>query len=95
MSIWFGLTHHAFVLVLLIIVHLQIGEHRLEVAVYVAILHAELRIQRKTALHHIEAAIGAQQWVQRGHVGVVDSNVEVEFGTPVLFAAAPWTAEKR
>src|SRR6266851_3922947 len=77
----FGLIDHAFVLVLLVFIYHQIGEHRLHVAVYVAVLHADLRIQGEAALCHIEAAIGAQQGVKRGHVGVFDGNVEVEFGT--------------
>src|ERR1700730_1895903 len=85
----FGLVDHALVFILLIFVHNQIGEHRLDIAGYVAVLDGELRIQREAAPRHIEASIGAQQGVKRGQVGVVDRNVEIEFGTLAASQKSP------
>src|ERR1700737_1633185 len=85
----FGLVDHAFVLILLLFLYPQIGEHMVDIAGYVAGLDGKLRIQREAAPRHIEASIGAQQGVKRGQVGVVDRNVEIELGTLAASQKSP------
>src|SRR5690242_9612115 len=73
-----GLVQRALSLVLLRVVHRHVLEERLHVAVHLAITRTELAVERKLARGDVELAVGAQQVVHGGEVGVVDLQRQIE-----------------
>src|SRR5712691_6107358 len=68
-------------LVLLVVINLEVCEHRLYVAAHIAIFNVDLREHGELASRHVESPVGTQNIIHGGQVRVLDRDIQVESGS--------------